>query len=57
MSAMIDAARRIHRHTALQTVYRCETCEKALSIPEFLERFCEACHADTRPVGTKEKSA
>lgn len=57
MSATIDAARQTQRRGTLQTVYRCDECDKALSIPEFLERFCEACKADTRPVGAKEKVA
>jgi hypothetical protein len=55
MTSIVDAARTNQRRSTLQTVYRCDECEKALSIPEFLERFCEACAKDTRPVGAKEK--
>lgn len=57
MSATIDAARRTQRRPYLQTVYRCQTCDRALSVAEFIERHCEGCQSDCRPVGVKEKAS
>jgi hypothetical protein len=57
MTSTIDAARRTQSRPNLQTVYRCETCDRALSVAEFIERHCEGCGTDCRPVAVKERAA
>lgn len=38
------------------TIYECKECGKALSIAEFLERWCDRCRKDIVPV-EKRKAA
>ena len=58
MTSTIDAARQIQRRAeGYQTFHRCNGCSKVLSIPEFIERHCEGCGSEDRPVAVKEKAA
>lgn len=57
MTSTIDAARQTHRQVeGHQTFHRCKACSKVLSIPEFIERHCEACGKDVEVVATRSRS-
>lgn len=57
MTATIDAARQTQRRAVRMTFHICGTCDRTLSIAEFIERHCESCKASTKPVATKESLA
>ncbi|MBB3411252.1 hypothetical protein FHT87_005205 [Rhizobium sp. BK316] len=41
----------------VHTVHHCPTCERVLSVAEFIERFCTDCKTYTKPVAVKERVA
>lgn len=51
MSATIDAARQVQRPHPV--TYVCKSCQRTLSIPEFIERHCEACRKDVDVIATR----
>lgn len=57
MTSTIDATRHTQRRAVRMTFHICGTCDRTLSIAEFIERHCESCKASTKPVATKESVA
>jgi uncharacterized CHY-type Zn-finger protein len=57
MTSTITAARQTQRQALRQTFHICGTCDRTLSIAEFIERHCESCRSSTKPIATKEKAA
>ncbi|WP_164517797.1 hypothetical protein [Rhizobium sp. TAL182] len=56
MTSSIDAARQtLSKTDRFVTFHRCSACDRVLSIPEFIERHCEACKGYTKPVAVKER--
>lgn len=54
MNTTITAARQIQRQALRPTFHICKSCEKPLSIAEFIERHCEICGEDVEVIATKE---
>lgn len=56
ISTQVESARQSQRAAFRTTFHICGACDRTLSIPEFIERHCEACGKDVEVVATRGKS-
>jgi hypothetical protein len=54
VSSCVTAARQIQRQALRPTFHICKSCERPLSVGEFIERHCEKCGKDVEVIATKE---